>query len=153
MAEQERVDAATYAAHLERLDRIGREALAADPAEAITLVREANELVGQLLPMHRRLMEELAHHRQALQAACDELAAEPADATAADGDGDGERSGAAEQRLAGGRRRRRSRRPVLTGFGSDRLRSRGRSDAGCALVAMPPIPVAVWVRLPARPAD
>lgn len=96
MAEQEPVDAATYAAHLERLDRIGREALAADPAEAITLVREANELVEQLLPMHRRLMEELAHHRQALQTACDELAAEPAEAAASDG---AERSGAAEQRL------------------------------------------------------
>lgn len=73
MAEQEPVDAATYAAHLDRLDRIGREALAAEPAEAIALVREANELVGELLPMHRRLMDELAHHRETLQAACDEL--------------------------------------------------------------------------------
>lgn len=95
MAEQEPVDAATYAEHLERLDRIGREALAADPAEAITLVREANELVGRLLPMHRRLMEELAHHQQALQAACDELAAAPGEAVASDS----ERSGAAEERL------------------------------------------------------
>jgi len=98
MAEQEPVDAATYAAHLERLDRIGREALAADPAEAITLVREANELVGQLLPMHRQLMEELAHHRQALQTACDELAAEPTDAVSAASDG-AERADKAEQRL------------------------------------------------------
>lgn len=73
MSEQEPVDAAAYAAHLERLDQIGREALAADPAEAITLVREANELVAELLPMHRRLMDELAHHRSTLQAACDEL--------------------------------------------------------------------------------
>lgn len=79
MSEQEPVDAATYAAHLERLDRIGREALAADPAEAITLVREANELVAELLPMHRRLMDELAHHRTTLQAACEELAAATAD--------------------------------------------------------------------------
>lgn len=71
----EPVDAATYAEHLERLDRIGREALAADPATAIALVREANELVGALLPMHRRLMAELAEHRETLQAACDELAA------------------------------------------------------------------------------
>lgn len=76
MTEHEPVDAATYAASLERLDRIGREALAADPAEAISLVREANELVGELLPMHRRLMDELAAHRATLQAACDELAAE-----------------------------------------------------------------------------
>lgn len=74
----EPVDAATYAANLERLDRIGREALAADPAEAISLVREANELVGELLPMHRQLMEELATHRTTLQAACEELAAEGA---------------------------------------------------------------------------
>ena len=74
MSEQEPVDAATYAAHLERLDRIGREALAADPAAAITLVREANTLVGELLPMHRRLMAELAEHRATLQAACEELA-------------------------------------------------------------------------------
>lgn len=96
MAEQEPVDAATYAEHLERLDRIGREALAADPAEAITLVREANELVARLLPMHRQLMEELAHHQQALQAACDELAAAPDEAAASDG---AERSGVAEQRL------------------------------------------------------
>lgn len=73
MTDQEPVDAATYAAHLDRLDRIGREALAAEPAEAIALVREANELVGELLPMHRRLMDELAHHRDTLQAACDEL--------------------------------------------------------------------------------
>lgn len=76
MSEQQPVDAAAYAANLERLDRIGREALAADPAEAIRLVREANELVGELLPMHRRLMEELATHRATLQAACEELAAE-----------------------------------------------------------------------------
>ncbi len=80
----EPVDAATYAANLERLDRIGREALAADPAEAIGLVREANELVGELLPMHRQLMEELATHRRTLQAACEELAAEGA-AAAPDG--------------------------------------------------------------------
>jgi len=70
------VDAATYAAHLDRLDRIGREALAAEPAQAITLVREANDLVAELLPMHRSLMDELSHHRDSLQAACDELAAE-----------------------------------------------------------------------------
>lgn len=76
MNEHEPVDAATYAASLQRLDRIGREALAADPAEAISLVREANELVGELLPMHRRLMDELAAHRATLQAACDELADE-----------------------------------------------------------------------------
>lgn len=78
------VDAGTYAAHLERLDRIGREALAADPAEAITLVREANDLVAELLPMHRRLMAELDEHRRTLQAACDELATD-----------DGERGGTA----------------------------------------------------------
>lgn len=97
MTEQEPVDAATYAAHLERLDRIGREALGAEPAEAITLVREANDLVNQLLPMHRRLMDELAHHRQALQAACDELTAEVAhDPEERD---DPEQSGVAEQRL------------------------------------------------------
>lgn len=97
MSEQEPVDAATYAAHLERLDRIGREALAADPAEAITLVREANELVAELLPMHRRLMDELAHHRSTLQAACDELA----DASP-DGGGpvaDEQAAGRAEERL------------------------------------------------------
>lgn len=69
----DRVDAAAYAAHLDRLDRLGREALAADPAQAIELVREANELVTTLLPMHRRLMEELEHHRASLQAACEEL--------------------------------------------------------------------------------
>ena len=86
MDEQQPVDAATYAAHLERLDRIGREALAADPAEAITLVREANELVTELLPMHRALMEELAHHREALQAACDELAHDAGDRPPADAD-------------------------------------------------------------------
>lgn len=96
MAEQEPVDAAAYAAHLERLDRIGREALGADPAEAITLVREANDLVNQLLPMHRRLMDELAHHREALQAACDELTAE---VEAAPGRDDAERSAVSEQRL------------------------------------------------------
>lgn len=98
MADQEPVDAATYADHLERLDRIGREALAAEPAEAINLVREANALVERLLPMHRQLMDELAHHRDALQAACDELAA-----TGAEGPGprtdDGGPSPAAEQRL------------------------------------------------------
>lgn len=84
----EAVDTATYAAHLDRLDRIGREALAASPADAIRLVREANDLVAELLPMHRSLMAELAHHRDTLQAACDELAAEGpdgADAPAADG--------------------------------------------------------------------
>lgn len=83
MADHEPVDAATYAAHLDRLDRIGREALAADPAEAITLVREANDLVAELLPMHRALMDELAHHRDALQAACDALAAETGGTAAA----------------------------------------------------------------------
>lgn len=93
MADQEPVDAATYAEHLERLDRIGREALAAEPAEAIALVREANELVEQLLPMHRQLMDELAHHRDALQAACDELAA------TTQPDGDSAEPSAAEQRL------------------------------------------------------
>lgn len=97
MAEQDPVDAATYAAHLERLDRIGREALGAEPAEAITLVREANDLVNQLLPMHRRLMDELAHHRDALQAACDELTTDVEQDTA-DSDGP-ERSAVAEQRL------------------------------------------------------
>lgn len=70
----EPVDAAAYAAHLDRLDRLGREALAADPAQAIQLVREANDLVATLLPMHRQLMEELEHHRASLQAACEELA-------------------------------------------------------------------------------
>lgn len=90
MTEQEPVDAAAYAANLERLDRIGREALAADPAEAIRLVREANELVGELLPMHRQLMEELATHRTTLQAACEELAAErPEAAAGTDGDAGG----------------------------------------------------------------
>ena len=76
MSDEQPVDADVYAANLERLDRIGREALAADPAEAIRLVREANELVGELLPMHRQLMAELATHRATLQAACDELAEE-----------------------------------------------------------------------------
>ena len=76
MSDPDPVDAATYAAHLERLDRIGREALAADPATAIGLVREANDLVAELLPMHRRLMDELATHRATLQAACEELAAD-----------------------------------------------------------------------------
>lgn len=98
MAEHEPVDAATYAAHLERLDRIGREALGAEPAEAITLVREANDLVNELLPMHRRLMDELAHHRDALQAACDELAA-AAEGEPDAGSDDAEPSTAAEQRL------------------------------------------------------
>lgn len=84
MPDQEPVDAAAYAANLERLDRIGREALAADPAEAISLVREANDLVGELLPMHRALMDELATHRATLQAACDELAAEREGAAAAE---------------------------------------------------------------------
>lgn len=97
MAEQDPVDAATYAAHLERLDRIGREALGAEPAEAITLVREANDLVNQLLPMHRRLMDELAHHREALQAACDELTADVAQ-DPEDRD-DPEQAAVAEQRL------------------------------------------------------
>jgi hypothetical protein len=99
MSDLDPVDAATYAAHLERLDRIGREALAADPATAIGLVREANDLVGELLPMHRRLMDELATHRATLQAACEELAADRAavaaeDAPPADGasSGDGETS-------------------------------------------------------------
>lgn len=78
----EPVDADAYAAHLDRLDRIGRDALAADPAEAIGLVREANDLVAELLPMHRRLMEELAEHRATLQAACDELAEERTEAEA-----------------------------------------------------------------------
>lgn len=105
MSEQEPVDAAAYAAHLERLDRIGREALAADPAEAITLVREANELVAELLPMHRRLMDELAEHRSTLQDACEELAAAAPDPDAAgehgaDGEaGGGGARGAAEARL------------------------------------------------------
>lgn len=76
---REPVDADDYAAHLDRLDRIGRDALAADPAEAISLVREANDLVAELLPMHRRLMDELAEHRATLQAACDELARDRAD--------------------------------------------------------------------------
>jgi hypothetical protein len=76
MPDRDPVDAATYAAHLDRLDRIGREALAADPATAIGLVREANDLVAELLPMHRRLMDELATHRATLQAACEELAAD-----------------------------------------------------------------------------
>ena len=96
MSEHEPVDAATYAAHLERLDRIGREALAADPAEAITLVREANELVAELLPMHRRLMDELAHHRSTLQAACEELAADGGDEPST-GDPDGADAGAADR--------------------------------------------------------
>lgn len=107
MPEQEPVDAAAYAAHLERLDRIGREALAADPADAITLVREANELVDQLLPMHRRLMAELAQHRETLQAACDELAEEvdeaqvqvPDGADAAAADANAAADADAEQRL------------------------------------------------------
>jgi hypothetical protein len=73
------VDAEAYAAHLDRLDRIGRDALAADPAEAITLVREANDLVAELLPMHRRLMAELAEHRATLQSACEELEQERAE--------------------------------------------------------------------------
>lgn len=93
MAEQEPVDAATYAAHLDRLDRIGREALAAEPAEAIALVREANALVGELLPMHRRLMDELAHHREALQAACDELAVSDDGPDEGPDDGTGEVTG------------------------------------------------------------
>lgn len=74
MSDDDTVDATAYAEALQRLDQIGREALAAEPAEAITLVREANDLVAELLPMHRRLMDELAHHRSTLQAACDELA-------------------------------------------------------------------------------
>lgn len=100
MSDEQPVDADVYAANLERLDRIGREALAADPAEAIRLVREANALVAELLPMHRQLMDELATHRATLQAACDELAAEGAaddgvptardDLDALDGVGDGE---------------------------------------------------------------
>lgn len=91
MSDQEPVDAGAYATKLERLDRIGREALAADPAEAIGLVREANDLVAELLPMHRQLMQELATHRETLQAACDELAsaAPTADADDADDGGDG----------------------------------------------------------------
>ncbi len=89
MTEHEPVDAAAYAANLERLDRIGREALAADPAEAIRLVREANELVGELLPMHRQLMDELATHRTTLQAACEELAAEQGDEAPDDTGDDG----------------------------------------------------------------
>lgn len=99
MADHEPVDAATYAAHLDRLDRIGREALAADPAEAITLVREANDLVAELLPMHRALMDELAHHRDSLQAACDTLADETGGAAAAGG-GDVAADGPAEARDA-----------------------------------------------------
>ena len=79
MPDHEPVDASAYAANLERLDRIGRAALAADPAEAIGLVREANDLVADLLPMHRQLMAELAHHRATLQAACDELAGDGGD--------------------------------------------------------------------------
>lgn len=73
MTDQQPVDADAYAERLERLDRIGREALAAAPADAIRLVREANDLVGDLLPMHRALMAELAEHRATLQAACEEL--------------------------------------------------------------------------------
>lgn len=100
MTDPEPVDAATYAAHLERLDRIGRDALAADPAEAIRLVREANDLVGALLPMHRRLMDELAHHRATLQAACDELAATGAETDEPAGAEDARTSrGASEERL------------------------------------------------------
>lgn len=88
MSDHDPVDATAYASKLERLDRIGREALAADPAEAIGLVREANDLVAELLPMHRQLMEELATHRETLQAACDELAT-AAPTGAADGGSDG----------------------------------------------------------------
>lgn len=90
MTDEDTVDATAYAEALERLDQIGREALAAEPAEAITLVREANDLVAELLPMHRQLMDELARHRSTLQAACDELAEiAPEDAAEADATADG----------------------------------------------------------------
>ena len=102
--EVEPVDAASYAAHLDRLDRLGREALAADPAQAIELVREANDLVATLLPMHRQLMDELEHHRASLQAACEELArsdGEHGDPPVQDpGAGAGGQPDAAAERLA-----------------------------------------------------
>lgn len=99
MSEQEPVDATVYATHLERLDRIGREALAADPAEAIRLVREANDLVSELLPMHRQLMAELAEHRATLQAACDELAETADNGSGAENGGDGSDAAATADRL------------------------------------------------------